>query len=65
MKKLPWIKALSALGLTLLSQLSIADATPFKIGFITPMTGPFASTGAQMLAGAKLYMAQHLSLIHI
>jgi len=59
MKKLPWIKALSALGLTLLSQLSIADATPFKIGFITPMTGPFASTGAQMLAGAKLYMAQH------
>jgi branched-chain amino acid transport system substrate-binding protein len=59
MKKLPWIKALSALGLTLLSQFSFADATPFKIGFITPMTGPFASTGAQMLAGAKLYMAQH------
>jgi branched-chain amino acid transport system substrate-binding protein len=59
MKKLPWIKALSALGLTVLAQLSFADATPFKIGFITPMTGPFASTGAQMLAGAKLYMAQH------
>jgi branched-chain amino acid transport system substrate-binding protein len=59
MKKLPWIKALSALGLMLLSQWSLADATPFKIGFITPMTGPFASTGAQMLAGAKLYMAQH------
>ena len=59
MKKLPWIKALSALGLTLLLQFSFADATPFKIGFITPMTGPFASTGAQMLAGAKLYMAQH------
>lgn len=59
MKKLPWIKALCALGLTLLTQLSVADTKPFKIGFIAPMTGPFASTGAQMLAGAKLYMAQH------
>ncbi|MAL02544.1 ABC transporter substrate-binding protein [Neopusillimonas maritima] len=34
-------------------------AEPFKIGFIIPMTGPFASTGKQAVAGAKLYMQQH------
>ena len=31
----------------------------FKIGFITPMTGPFASTGKQMHSAVKLYMAQN------
>lgn len=36
-----------------------SQGSPFKIGLITPMTGPFASTGAQMEAGARLYMAQH------
>jgi len=30
-----------------------------KIGMILPMTGPFASTGRQIEANAKLYMAQH------
>ena len=34
-------------------------ADPFKIGLILPMTGPFASTGKQIEAAAKLYMAQH------
>jgi len=34
-------------------------AEPFKIGLILPMTGPFASTGKQIEAAAKLYMAQH------
>lgn len=28
-----------------------------KVGLILPMTGPFASTGRQVLAGAKAYMA--------
>ena len=27
-----------------------------KIGMIVPMTGPFASTGKQLVAGAKLYL---------
>ncbi len=27
-----------------------------KIGLLVPMTGPFASTGKQLVAGAKLYM---------
>jgi branched-chain amino acid transport system substrate-binding protein len=34
-------------------------AEPFKIGMILPMTGPFASTGIQIVAAAKLYMAQN------
>ena len=28
-----------------------------KVGLIVPMTGPFASTGKQLVAGARLYMA--------
>ena len=27
-----------------------------KIGMVVPMTGPFASTGKQLIAGARLYM---------
>ncbi len=34
-------------------------AEPFKIGLIIPMTGPFASTGKQIEAAARLYMQQH------
>ncbi|MBZ8132118.1 ABC transporter substrate-binding protein [Afifella sp. IM 167] len=30
-----------------------------KIGLILPMTGPFASTGRQVEAGARLYMSKH------
>ncbi len=30
-----------------------------KIGLITPLTGPFASTGQEMVGAAKLYMAEH------
>lgn len=35
------------------------SAESFKIGMILPMTGPFASTGIQIVAAAKLYMAQN------
>ena len=35
----------------------------FKIGFILPMTGPFASTGKQIEAAAKLYVAQNGSTV--
>ena len=31
----------------------------FKIGLILPMTGPFASTGKQIEAAARLYMTQN------
>jgi len=36
-----------------------AAADSVKVGLILPMTGPFASTGRQVEAGVKLYMAQH------
>lgn len=38
---------------------AIAQEAPFKIGLILPMTGPFASTGRQIDAAVKLYVAQH------
>lgn len=34
-------------------------AEPLKVGLILPMTGPFASTGRQIEAAAKLYVAEH------
>jgi branched-chain amino acid transport system substrate-binding protein len=40
-----------------------ADAQPFKIGFILPMTGQSASTGKQIEAAIKLYMAQNGSAV--
>ncbi|MGI9152156.1 MAG: ABC transporter substrate-binding protein [Limnohabitans sp.] len=47
---------ISGLGLTSLS--ALAQQETFKIGFILPMTGPFASTGKQIEAAARLYVAQ-------
>ena len=35
----------------------------FKIGLILPMTGPFASTGKQIEAAVRLYMAQNGSTV--
>lgn len=37
----------------------LAQSEPFRIGLILPMTGPFASTGNQINAAVKLYMAQN------
>ncbi|HLS52053.1 MAG TPA: ABC transporter substrate-binding protein [Burkholderiaceae bacterium] len=34
-------------------------ADPFKIGLIVPLTGPFASTGKQIEAAARLYIQEH------
>jgi branched-chain amino acid transport system substrate-binding protein len=41
------------------STLGLAQDNRFKIGLILPMTGPFASTGKQIEAAARLYMAQN------
>ena len=38
---------------------ALAQDNVFKIGLIAPLTGPFASTGKQIEAAARLYMAQH------
>ena len=62
-------QALSALiGSALISAASIghvqaADAAPFKIGFILPMTGQQASTGKQIDAAIKLWQAQNGSTV--
>src|SRR5689334_2348166 len=40
-----------------------APQEPFKIGLILPMTGPFASTGRQIDAAVKLYIAQNGSTV--
>ncbi|APW44570.1 ABC transporter substrate-binding protein [Rhodoferax saidenbachensis] len=42
---------------------AMAQAEPFRIGLILPMTGPFASTGVQINAAVKLYMAQNGSTV--
>jgi branched-chain amino acid transport system substrate-binding protein len=49
--------ALSMLALTSLS--ALAQDNKFKIGLILPMSGQQASTGRQIEAAARLYMAQN------
>ena len=39
--------------------LALAQSDTVKIGLILPLTGPFASTGRQIEAAARLYMAQN------
>jgi len=67
MKKRHVLKGLSAAALALCLPLcpsaSFAQTAPFKIGFILPMTGQSASTGRQIEAAAKLYMAQNGSTV--
>ena len=59
MHKRTLIKALGAAPLALASWRAQGQQAPFRIGLIAPMTGPFASTGRQMEAGARLFMAQN------
>ncbi len=63
MDKRSVVKALMAAPLAMGLHKAGAQAAPFKIGFLAPMTGPFASTGKQMEAGVRLYMAQNSGLI--
>jgi branched-chain amino acid transport system substrate-binding protein len=58
MRRRTFIGAAGAVAVTLaLSGAALAQET-VKIGLILPMTGPFASTGRQIEAAAKLYMQQ-------
>jgi branched-chain amino acid transport system substrate-binding protein len=59
MDKRSLVKAMMAAPLVFGLRRAGAQTAPFKIGFLCPMTGPFASTGRQMEAGVRLYMAQH------
>ncbi len=51
-------QAALAVALAGASGLAMAQDS-FKIGLILPMTGPFASTGKQIEAAARLFMAQN------
>lgn len=39
--------------------LGAAQAQDLKIGMVVPVSGPFATTGQQIMNGAKLYLKQH------
>ncbi|HUX91305.1 MAG TPA: ABC transporter substrate-binding protein [Gallionellaceae bacterium] len=54
--------SITALTATLVFS-ACASADTFKIGLILPMTGQQASTGRQIEAAAKLYMAQHGDMV--
>ena len=49
---------IAALALATLTGSSALAQDTVKIGLILPMTGPFASTGRQIEAAARLYMAE-------
>ncbi|WP_262265567.1 ABC transporter substrate-binding protein [Microvirga yunnanensis] len=54
-----FISAASAAAALLALSGAASAQEPLKIGLILPMTGPFASTGRQIEAAAKLYMQQN------
>ncbi len=53
------VKAASLTAIALAMPLAYAADNTFKIGLILPMTGQQASTGRQIEAAARLYMAQN------
>ena len=53
----------SALALAAFSAIGALADENFKIGLILPMTGQAASTGKQVEAGVRLYMAQNAGKI--
>jgi len=59
MHKRHFLGAAITAALALAAGNSLAQDNSFKIGLILPMTGQQASTGRQIEAAAKLYMAQH------
>ena len=59
MQKRIFLSAAALAVSTLVSPGLLAQDNKFKIGLILPMTGPFASTGKQIEAAARLYMAQN------
>ena len=57
------LTAKAAIGIAALSASAVFADEPFKIGLILPMTGQAASTGKQVEAGVRLYMAQNAGKI--
>ena len=59
MKRRQLVQACGLTALALAAPLALAQSAPFKIGLVLPMTGQQASTGRQIEAAARLYMAQN------
>jgi len=59
MNKRNFLQAVALTSIALAASQSIAQDNTFKIGLVLPMTGQQASTGRQIEAAAKLYMAQN------
>ncbi|ABE45294.1 ABC transporter substrate-binding protein [Polaromonas sp. JS666] len=59
MNKRTFIQAAVMATVALAGAQALAQDNKFRIGLLLPMTGPFASTGRQIEAAAKLYMAQN------
>ena len=62
MQKRQFLSAIACATLALTASTAMAQ-DKFKIGLILPMTGPFASTGKQIEAAARLYMAQNGDMV--
>jgi len=52
-------QGLAGIGALLAAARLQAEESTFRIGLIVPMSGPFASTGRQLEAAARLYIARH------
>ena len=59
MQKRTLLKTAAAAALLVSGSAVLAQSAPFKIGLILPMTGQQATTGRQIEAAAKLWMAQN------
>ncbi len=59
MKKRNFLAATAIAAVALSASLAVAQDNKFKIGLILPMSGQQASTGRQIEAAARLYMAQN------
>ncbi|OOG58151.1 ABC transporter substrate-binding protein [Polaromonas sp. C04] len=63
MKKRVFLSATALAAMSLPSLSALAQSNTFKIGLILPMTGQQASTGRQVEAGVRLYMAQNGDMV--
>lgn len=54
-----FVRSALAAAVLATAALGVQAQETLKIGLILPMTGPFASTGCQIDAAARLYLAQH------
>ncbi|WP_210542281.1 ABC transporter substrate-binding protein [Rhodoferax sp. PAMC 29310] len=63
MKKRQFLNTAAMAVLALTAASSFAQDNTFKIGLVLPMTGQQASTGRQIEAAARLYMAQNGSTV--